>query len=171
MAYSSRERFLKKRYEAFINLKAGSKNSVEAFIKSLKAALVGESGGPVSADKKLTTEIVNQCDNALSAIGRLSFPRNLNLPDGVATLSWTSGEFAYSTPGNDLLSTGNTINYQKICYPAELSYFVNTKTMVSDKDMSSLNDFPSYDDWTKIQEQPGPTKALEKKLLKVQQKL
>lgn len=141
--------FLKKRYEAFINLKAGSKNSVEAFIKSLKAALVGESGGTVSADKKLTTEIVTQCDNALSAIGRLSFPRNLNLPDGVATLSWTSGAFAYSTPGNDLFSTGNTINYQKICYPAELSYFVNTKTMVSDKDMSSLNDFPAYNDWIK----------------------
>lgn len=140
--------FLKKRYEAFINLKAGSKNSVEAFIKSLKAALVGESGGTVSADKKLTTEIVTQCDNALSAIGRLSFPRNLNLPDGVATLSWTSGAFAYSTPGNDLFSTGNTINYQKICYPAELSYFVNTKTMVSVQDMSSLNDFPSYNDWT-----------------------
>ena len=142
--------FLKKRYDAFIELKAGSKNSVEAFIKSLKAALVGESGGTTVPDeKKLTKEIVNQCDIALTAIGSLSFPRNLNLPDGVATLSWTSGAFAYSTPGNDLFSTGNTIDYQKICYPAELSYFVNTKTMVSDKDMSSLNDFPEYNNWIK----------------------
>ena len=142
--------FLKKRYEAFINLKAGSKNSVEAFIKSLKAALVGESAGTTVPDeKKLTKEIVIQCDAALTAIGNINFPGKFNLPDGVATLSWTSGGFAYSTPGNDLFSTGNTINYQKICYPAELSYFVNTKTMVSDKDMSSLNDFPAYNDWIK----------------------
>lgn len=144
--------FLKKRYDAFINLKAGSKNSVEAFIKSLKAALVGESGGTTVPDeKKLTKEIVNQCDAALTAIGSRNFPGKFNLPDGVAALSWNIGEskFAYSAPGNNLFSTGNTINYQKICYPAELSYFVNTKTMVSDKDMSSLNDFPSYNDWTK----------------------
>ena len=141
--------FLKKRYDAFIELKAGSKNSVEAFIKSLKAALVGESGGTTVPDeKKLTKVIVNQCDAALTAIGSLNFPGKFNLPDGVAALSWTSGAFAYNTPGSNLFSTGNTINYQKICYPAELSYFVNTKTMVSDKDMSSLNDFPSYDDWT-----------------------
>ena len=142
--------FLKKRYDAFIHLKAGSKNSVETFIRSLKAALVGESGGTTVPDeKKLTKEIVIQCDAALTAIGNINFPGKFILPDGVATLSWTSGGFAYSTPGNDLFSTGNTINYQKICYPAELSYFVNTKTMVSNKDMSSLNDFPSYDDWTK----------------------
>ena len=141
--------FLKKRYDAFIELKAGSKSSVEAFIKSLKAALVGESGGTTVPDeKKLTKVIVNQCDAALTAIGSLNFPGKFNLPDGVAALSWTSGAFAYNTPGSNLFSTGNTINYQKICYPAELSYFVNTKTMVSDKDMSSLNDFPSYDDWT-----------------------
>ena len=142
--------FLKKRYNAFINLKAGSKNSVETFIRSLKAALVGESGGTTVPDeKKLTKEIVFQCDAALTAIGNINFPGKFNLPDGVATLSWTLGGFAYSTPGNDLFSTGNTINYQKICYPAELSYFVNTKTMVSDKDMSSLNDFPAYNDWIK----------------------
>ena len=143
--------FLKKRYEAFINLKAGSKNSVEAFIKSLKAALVGESGGTTVPDeKKLTKVIVNQCDAALTAIGSLDFPGKFNLPDGVAALSWNIGEskFAYSAPGNGLFNTSNTINYQKICYPAELSYFVNTKTMVSDKDMSSLSDFPEYNDWT-----------------------
>lgn len=144
------QKFLKKRYEAFIKLKAGSKNSVEAFIKSLKAALVGESGGAAVPDeKKLTKEIDKQCDDALTAIGSLNFPGKFDLPDGVATLSWTSGAFAYNTPGTEPFNTGNSINYNKICYPAELSYFVNTKTMVSDKDMSSLNDFPVYNDWIK----------------------
>lgn len=144
------KKFLADRYKTFIQLKAGSKASVKACIKSLKTALAGETpGADVPATKLLTAEIYKKCQEALDKMNTLrDFPGKFNLPDGVATLSWTSGGFAYSAPGNDLFSTGNTINYQKICYPAELSYFVNTKTMVSVQDMSSLNDFPSYNDWT-----------------------
>ena len=146
------QEFLANRYKAFIGLKAGSKTSVKACIESLMAALAGETPeAGVPDTKKLTAEIYKKCQEALNNINNLrEFPRNLNLPDGVAALSWNTGEskFAYNNPGNDLFSTGNTINYQKICYPAELSYFVNTKTMVSDKDMSSLSDFPEYNDWT-----------------------
>ena len=146
------KKFLADRYKTFIKLKAGSKASVKACIESLMAALAGETPeAGVPDTKKLTAEIYKKCQEALGTINTLrEFPRNLNLPDGVAALSWNTGEskFAYSAPGNDLFSTGNTINYQKICYPAELSYFVNTKTMVSDKDMSSLSDFPAYNDWT-----------------------
>ena len=143
--------FLDERYKAFIKLKAGSKASVKACIESLMAALAGETpGAGVPDTKRLTAEIYKKCEAALTTLKTLrDFPGKFNLPDGVAALTWTSErKFAYNAPGTDLFSTGNTINYQKICYPAELSYFVNTKTMVSDKDMSSLNDFPSYDDWT-----------------------
>ena len=147
------QEFLANRYKAFIGLKAGSKTSVKACIESLMAALAGETPeAGVPDTKKLTAEIYKKCQEALNTINKLrEFPRNLNLPDGVAALSWNTGEskFAYNNPGNDLFSAGNTINYKKICYPAELSYFVNTKTMVSDKDMSNLNEFPSYTDWTK----------------------
>lgn len=146
------KKFLANRYKAFIGLKAGSKTSVKACIESLMEALAGETPeAGVPDTKKLTAEIYKKCQKALNTINNLrEFPRNLNLPDGVAALSWNTGEskFAYNNPGNDLFSTGNTINYKKICYPAELSYFVNTKTMVSDKDMSSLSDFPEYNDWT-----------------------
>ena len=142
--------FLKTRYEEFIKLKAGSKKSVVAFINNLKAALVGEiSGTTIPPEKKLTKAIYDQCDVALASIGNIDFPGKFNLPDGVATLRWISGGFTYNTPGTDLFETGNSINYNKICYPAELSYFVNTKTMVSDKDMSNLSEFPSYAEWTK----------------------
>lgn len=143
--------FLADRYKTFIKLKAGSKASVKACVESLKAALAGETpGADVPATKLLTAEIYQKCQAALDKMNTLrDFPGKFYLPDGVATLSWNTGEskFAYSAPGNDLFSTGNTINYQKICYPAELSYFVNTNTMVSDKDMSSLNDFPAYNEW------------------------
>ena len=143
--------FLKTRYDEFIKLKVGSKTSVVAFINNLKAALVGEiTGTTIPDEKKLTKAIYDQCNVALAAIKNLEdFPGKFNLPDGVATLSWISGGFAYNTPENVTIGTGNSINYQKICYPAELSYFVNTTTMVSDKDMSNLSEFPSYTDWTK----------------------
>lgn len=143
------KKFLAARYKEFISLKAGSRTSVVEFIKNLQTALVGETGGAtIPDDKKLTKEIYDKCVAALGAIESINFPGKFNLPDGAASLNWTSGGFAYNTPENVTIGTGNSINYQKICYPAELSYFVNTTTMVSDKDMSNLNDFPAYNDWT-----------------------
>ena len=143
------QEFLKDRYNAFITLTAGSKTSVKASIESLKAALAGETpGADVPATKLLTAEIYKKCKEALDKINTLSdFPGKFYLPDGAAALSWTSGEFAYKVPGSATFVTGNTIDYQKICYPAELSYFVNTNTMVSDQDMSNLDGFPTYDKW------------------------
>lgn len=141
--------YLDERYKAFIKLKAGSKASVKACIESLMAALAGETpGAGVPDTKRLTAEIYKKCQEALVKINALrDFPGKFYLPDGVAVLSRTSGAFAYNTPENNLFSNGNTIDYQKICYPAELSYFVNTNTMVSDQDMSNLDGFPTYDKW------------------------
>lgn len=145
------KKFLAARYNEFTKLKAGSKTSVVEFIKNLKTALVGETGETtIPAERKLTKEIYDKCEAALTAIGSINFPGKFNLPDGVASLNWIDGEstFAYNAPEYVTIGTGNFINYQKICYPAELSYFVNTTTMVSDKDMSSLSEFPTYDEWT-----------------------
>ena len=143
------KKFLAARYTEFTSLKAGSKTSVVEFIKNLQTALVGETGATtIPAERKLTKEIYDKCGEALTAIESIDFPGKFNLPDGVATLNWTTGGFAYNTPENVTIGTGNSINYKKICYPAELSYFVNTTTMVSDKDMSNLSEFPAYNDWT-----------------------
>lgn len=144
------KKFLAARYKEFTKLKAGSKTSVVEFIKNLKTALVGETGEPtIPAERKLTKEIYDKCEAALVDISSIDFPGKFNLPDGVASLSWIEGEskFAYNAPNNVIIGTGNSINYQKICYPAELSYFVNTTTMVSDKDMSNLSEFPTCNDW------------------------
>ena len=146
------KKFLAARYKEFTSLKAGSKTSVVEFIKNLKTALVGETGEPtIPTERKLTKEIYDKCVAALTAIESIDFPGKYNLPDGVASLNWNDGEnkFAYNAPEYVTIGTGNSINYQKICYPAELSYFVNTTTMVSDKDMSNLSEFPSYEEWTK----------------------
>lgn len=145
------KKFLAARYKEFTKLKAGSKTSVVEFIKNLQTALVGETGATtIPAERKLTKEIYDKCGEALTAIESIDFPGKFNLPDGAASLSWIAGEskFAYNAPGNVTIGSGNYINYQNICYPAELSYFVNTTTMVSDKDMSNLSEFPAYNDWT-----------------------
>lgn len=146
------KKFLAARYKEFTKLKAGSKTSVVEFIKNLQTALVGETGATtIPAERKLTKEIYDKCEAALVDISSIDFPGKFNLPDGVASLSWIAGEskFAYNAPNKVIIGTGNSINYQKICYPAELSYFVNTTTMVSDKDMSNLSEFPTCNDWIK----------------------
>ena len=142
--------FLKKYYEKFINLSAGSQYSVKAFITKLKSILIGEGTEADLSKKYLTKSIVDNCDAALTKIKSLSFPRDLSLPDGVAKIHWnsTKNSFEYYTAGSEVFSTGDIINYNKICYPAELSYFVKTSTMVSDKEMSHVNDFPDYNKWT-----------------------
>lgn len=126
------KKYLAARYKEFISLKAGSRTSVVEFIKNLQTTLVGETGGTtIPAEKKLTKEIYDKCVAALGVIESINFPGKFNLPDGVASLNWKTGEskFAYNTPENVTIGTGNSINYQKICYPAELSYFVNTTTI------------------------------------------
>lgn len=151
--------FLKKYYEKFINLSAGSQNSVKAFITKLKSILIGEGTEADLSKKYLTKSIVDNCDAALTKIENLSFPRDLSLPDGVAKIHWnsTNNSFEYYTAGSEVFSTGNIINYNKICYPAELSYFVKTSTMVSDKEMSHVKDFPDYTNWTTDLSKAWPT--------------
>lgn len=155
----SEREFLKKYYEKFINLSAGSQNSVKAFITKLESILIGEGTAVDLSKKYLTKSIVENCNAALTRIESLSFPRDLNLPDGVAKIHWNSTKksFEYYTAGNEAFSSGNNINYNKICYPAELSYFVKTSTMVSDKEISHVNDFPDYTNWTKDLSKAWPT--------------
>lgn len=155
----SEREFLKKYYEKFINLSAGSQNSVKAFITKLESILIGEGTAADLSKKYLTKRIVDNCNAALTKIESLSFPRDLNLPDGVAKIHWnsTKNSFEYYTAGSEVFSTGNIINYNKICYPAELSYFVKTSTMVSDKEMSHVKDFPDYNNWTTDLNKAWPT--------------
>ena len=154
----SEREFLKKNYDKFIQLSAGSQNSVKDFITKLKSILIGEGTAADLSKKYLTKNIVANCNDALTKIESLTFPRDLNLPDGVAKIHWNNANssFEYYPAGSEAFS-GNNINYNKICYPAELSYFVKTSTMVSDKEMSHVNDFPDHTNWTTDLNQAWPT--------------
>lgn len=146
---------LNDRYTRFIGLTSGSANAVRLTIEELKKQL----GTPDAASKPLTAKIVENCDAALTLIGQsTTFPTDLNLPEGAAHLSYNQSKNVFSYVASNANALGqNAIDYTKITYPASLSYFVKTKAMVSDNELTSLNGLPTYEDWTK-----NPTTAWSK---------
>ncbi len=176
-AISPQERqFLATRYKQFIALTAGSKASVEYTLQNLQEVLIaeesstaaqqtgtveeeGSSAGAttVSSSKLIQKAIYDNCTAALNAITNMTFPRDLNLPDGVAQVAWekNNSTFSYVASNNVTISTGNNIDYTKIAYPAELSYTISSPAMVSDNAISTVNSLPAYDTWINSPEGEG----------------
>ena len=126
-------------YTKFINLKAGSANSVNSFIKHLKAAIESQGVKTVMANK-----IIENCQEV-----SVDFPRGLSLPDGVVRVKFdaTNG-FMFETATAGTTTTGsNLIDYKTVTYPSELAYFVSSPIKTSTTDKSKVGDLPSYNDW------------------------
>ena len=140
---------LKARYNKFIALTSGSANSVKLLIGNLKNVINGSSS--LESEKLMANAIVTNCTNALENLKNSAakdFPRNLNLPDGVAKVKWndTSKAFEYENV-NSTVSTGNLINYTTITYPSELAYYVSSPVKVSNNEITAVKDLPEYDKW------------------------
>lgn len=132
-------KILKSLYTKFISLTAGSANSVNSFIDHLKRAI--ESQG-------VNTEMANAIKNNCTPVTG-TFPRNLNLPDGVAKVKFdkTNG-FTFETATAGTTMTGsNLIDYKTVTYPSELAYFVSSPIKTSTTDKSKLGDLPTYNEW------------------------
>ena len=139
---------LKERYHKFIALTSGSAKSVQLLIENLKKVI---SSTGVEDDKLMAKAIVENCKQALSDLSNSpakDFPRNLNLPDGVAKVKWNdiSKAFEYVNV-NSTVSTGNLINYTTITYPSELAYYVSSPVKVSSNEITAVKDLPNYDQW------------------------
>ena len=161
--------FLIDRFTRLKSLTAGSTQSVTTMLNDLKEILIAgandsdtqqtETEGKTSIDesKKLAIAIYNACTDAITKIGKadenVNFPRNLHLPDGVAKLKYSStdNKFSYENASAVTIGENNSIDYTKICYPAELSYFVSTPAMISDSEINAVGSespkLPSYTDW------------------------
>ena len=136
---------LKQRYDDVISLKAGSAVSVNALLQGLLDFFGDESA--ISDSKKMTKEIIRLTKEAKTALEDNKFPQNLNLPDGVANISWdgVNGTFKYSdTPS---IGDNNQINYSKIAYPATLAYFISSPAMSSTKELGGVDALPNYKEW------------------------
>lgn len=161
--------FLADRFTRLTKLTAGSTQSVTTMLNDLKEILIAganesdtqQAVGKTSIDSKklLAIAIYNACTEAITEIGKsdknVNFPRNLHLPDGVAKLTYSStdNKFSYESSNAVTIGKGNSIDYTKICYPAELSYFVSTPAMISDSEINAVGSdspkLPSYADWLK----------------------
>lgn len=137
---------LKERYNKFIALTSGSAKSVQLLIENLKKVINGITG--VEDDKLMANAIVTNCTTALSNLENKDFPRNLNLPDGVAKVKWNDINKAFEYVNvNSTVSTGNLIDYTTITYPSELAYYVSSPVKVSDNEITAVKDLPKYDKW------------------------
>ena len=132
-------KILQSLYDKFINLTAGSANSVNSFIDHLKGAI--ESQG---IETDMAKAIKDKC---IKVSG--TFPRDLFLPDGVVRVKFdaTNG-FMFETATAGTTTTGsNLIDYKTVTYPSELAYYVSSPIKTSTTDKSKVEDLPSYKDW------------------------
>lgn len=136
---------LKKLYTNFVSLTAGSEKSVILAIEDLKTAVETQQLADFS---ELTQAITDNCTTT-DLNSSSGFPRNLNLPDGAAVLTFNSESktFAYTqvTAGVPT-GSGNLVDHTKITYPSELAYFVSSPVKTS-ATLSELNQLPDYNAW------------------------
>lgn len=140
---------LKERYKKFIALTSGSAKSAQLLIENLKNVINGSSS--LEPEQLMANKIVDNCTQALSNLVNSpanNFPRNLNLPDGVAKVKWNDINNAFEYVNvNSTVSTGNLIDYTTITYPSELAYYVSSPVKVSDNEITAVKDLPKYDKW------------------------
>ena len=129
-------------YKNFVDLTAGSENSVIRAIEDLKAALETQQ---LADFPELTKAIKDNCTTTDLNTG---FPRNLSLPDGAAVLEFNSDSktFAYKQITAGIPTGGNLVDHKTITYPSELAYFVSSPVATSST-KDKLTDLPNYNAW------------------------
>ena len=133
---------LKKLYDNFVKLTAGSEKSVKRAIEDLKAAVETQQLADFS---ELTQAIKDNCTTTDLNTG---FPRNISLPDGAAVLSFNSDSktFTYKEITAGVPTGGNLVDHKTITYPSELAYFVSSPVGTSST-KDKLADLPDYNAW------------------------
>lgn len=133
---------LKKLYDNFVKLTAGSETSVIRAIEDLKAAVETQQLADFS---ELTQAIKDNCTTTDLNTG---FPRTISLPDGAAVLSFNSDSktFTYKEITAGVPTGGNLVDHKTITYPSELAYFVSSPVGTSST-KDKLADLPDYNAW------------------------
>lgn len=77
----------------------------------------------------------------------LTFPNNLNLPDGAVKMQYAGSDFSYETSKGNLTGLAN-FDYTRVCYPAALYYFVNTDIATSNQSLDNKDWPATTTNWT-----------------------
>lgn len=150
------------------NLKAGSANNVRLALQNLYNAVERWAIGTDDDNKKAASAIRDAITAAKYGAGTntqvfalkspgtsspyeltttLSFPVNLNLPDGAVKMQYTNSEFSYEASTENLTGLAG-FDYTKVCYPAALYYFVNTDIATSNQSLQNTEWPTTTTNWT-----------------------
>lgn len=134
-------------YASFITLKAGSAKSVcealEDLYNSVDALAKGTDGAEKTIAGAIQSAITNGSNFSVSGdypytlTTTLTYPRNINMPDGAAILSYDGVGKTFSYNTDPSISTQG-VKMADICFPASINYFINT-------DLKANNTIP--DQW------------------------
>ena len=136
---------LKDLHASFVTIKGGSANSIKAALQNLYNAVESWATGTEGQNKTVATAIRTAItnDGTFSKSGdaapytlttTLTYPQNMNLPDGAVELAYDGNakKFSYATPSGNIMGASNAIDPNNICYPASLYYFVKTDLAAND---------------------------------------
>lgn len=137
---ASQDEQLKALYDLYIKNTAGSAASVKVLLEDLNNKMTALN---TSTTATVAQAVINEIADAQAAITASTFPRDYNLPDGVAQVAWSGTEFEFV--GNAGVAIGsNAIDPTTICYPAGLYYMANTPIKTTD----ALDPvFPNFANW------------------------
>lgn len=144
-------KLLTKLYNQFTTCAAGSAASVKLLLADLKNQIAELAAGTGSDENTIATKINAEIETAIGndgnsgTLGSNTFPRDFNLPDGAAQLSWENGVASWVSDANVGETTTVSLNLAKVCYPASLSYFVSTALKAS---TNSNPTWPTYTNWS-----------------------
>lgn len=136
----SQDEQLKALYDLYIKNTAGSAASVKVLLEDLNNKMTALNTGSTAT---VAQAVINEIADAQAAITASTFPRDYNLPDGVAQVAWSGTAFKFV--GNaDVTIGANAIDPTTICYPAGLYYMANTPIKTTD----ALDPvFPNFANW------------------------
>lgn len=137
---ASQDEQLKALYDLYITNKAGSAASVKVLLEDLNNKMTALNTGSTAT---VAQAVIDAITTAKAAIDASTFPRDYNLPDGVAQVVWNSTAFEFVANAGVAFGS-NIIDPTTICYPAGLYYMANTPIKTTD----ALDPvFPNYANW------------------------
>lgn len=132
---------LKALYDLYIKNKAGSAASVKVLLEDLNNKMTALNTGETAT---VAQTVIDAITTAQAAIAASTFPRDYNLPDGVAQVTWSGTAFEF-VANTGVAIGSNAIDPTTICYPAGLYYMANTPI----KTTEAIDPvFPNFANWT-----------------------
>lgn len=134
----------------------GSAASVKTWLKALSDAAKAYLDNPPAAIDDPGMDILRQIQSdALAAANNItlsatSYPKNLNLPDGAATIRWVESETGKKFEPQLQTTTLDDINtVSRFVYPPALYYFVESGIRTSTASVT-FNDYKGYSTWAEV---------------------